>query len=79
MTIWLNIMDSKMNNQPWECPRCGRINASHNPSCFCGPRKDPLLPITKNELLTKIDDMRCPECDGIHGSWRGWPIHCIKA
>lgn len=24
-----------MNNQPWECPRCGRINAPFTPSCFC--------------------------------------------
>ena len=22
-------------NKPWECPRCGRINAPFNPSCFC--------------------------------------------
>ncbi len=24
-------------SNPWECPRCGRINAPFNPSCFCKP------------------------------------------
>lgn len=24
-----------MSNQPWECPRCKRINAPFNPTCFC--------------------------------------------
>lgn len=24
-------------NQAWECPRCGRINAPFNPTCFCKP------------------------------------------
>lgn len=24
-----------MSNQPWECPRCGRMNAPFNPTCFC--------------------------------------------
>ena len=24
-----------MNNTPWECPRCGTINAPFTPSCFC--------------------------------------------
>lgn len=23
--------------QPWECPRCHRINAPHTPTCFCKP------------------------------------------
>ena len=23
--------------QPWQCPRCGRINAPFNPTCFCRP------------------------------------------
>lgn len=26
-----------MSPQPWECPRCHRINAPHTPSCFCQP------------------------------------------
>jgi len=26
-----------MSPQPWECPRCHRINAPHTPSCFCKP------------------------------------------
>ena len=26
-------------NQPWECPRCHRINAGWNPSCFCNPEQ----------------------------------------
>ena len=24
-----------MINQPWECPRCKRINAPFNPACLC--------------------------------------------
>lgn len=24
-------------NEAWECPRCHRINAPFNPSCFCKP------------------------------------------
>ena len=24
-------------NEPWECPRCKRINAPFNPTCFCKP------------------------------------------
>jgi hypothetical protein len=27
-------------NQAWECPRCKRINAPFNPSCFCKPEDD---------------------------------------
>jgi hypothetical protein len=26
-----------MTNQAWECPRCKRINAPFNHSCFCIP------------------------------------------
>ena len=28
-----------MTNQPWECPRCKRINAPFTPTCFCNPEK----------------------------------------
>jgi len=24
-------------SQAWECPRCGRMNAPFNPTCFCDP------------------------------------------
>lgn len=24
-------------NEPWLCPRCGRMNAPFNPACFCAP------------------------------------------
>ncbi len=24
-------------NQAWECPRCHRMNAPFNPTCFCSP------------------------------------------
>jgi len=27
-------------SQPWECPRCGRMNAPFNPACFCAPEKE---------------------------------------
>jgi hypothetical protein len=26
------MMNSK---EPWECPRCNRMNAAWNPACFC--------------------------------------------
>lgn len=30
-----------MTNQAWECPRCKRINAPFNPTCFCSPDNTP--------------------------------------
>lgn len=30
-------MSSPNINQAWECPRCKRINAPFNPTCFCQP------------------------------------------
>ena len=38
-----------MSNQPWECPRCKRINAPFNPSCFCSPEKG-LLGLAKEVI-----------------------------
>lgn len=32
-----------MTNQPWECPRCRRMNAPHNPTCFCRPGQESAL------------------------------------
>ena len=29
-----------MSNQAWECPRCKRMNAPFNPTCFCAPQGD---------------------------------------
>lgn len=68
-----------MNNSPWECPRCGRINAPFNPFCVC-KKQD------KN-LLEKINSAKqqipmpmypehgwltfCPICNGNHGQDRG--------
>lgn len=41
-----------MINQPWECPRCKRINAPFNPTCFCNPEND--LSLSEKDLLEKI-------------------------
>ena len=30
-------------NEPWECPRCFRINAPFNPTCFCKPEDEGYL------------------------------------
>lgn len=36
-------------NEPWLCPRCGRMNAPFNPTCFCKPDE-------KIELSVKSSD-----------------------
>ena len=30
-------------NEPWECPRCFRMNAPFNPTCFCKPEDEGYL------------------------------------
>jgi len=61
-------------NNPWECPRCKRINAPFNPSCFCDPsnrKSHPLDAVGKaldTELLKKLQAQRCLVCNGYHGN-----------
>lgn len=63
-----------MTNQAWECPRCKRINAPFNLSCFCEPsnrKPHPLDAVGKaldEELLKKLQAQRCSICNGYHGS-----------
>lgn len=58
-----------MNNQPWDCPRCGRMNAPFNPTCFCKPF-DPSSCMKKpsfEETIDKFCSDRCMICNGYHG------------
>lgn len=63
-------------NNPWECPRCGRMNAPFNPSCFCN--KETGLDIWKQVLekfpIKTYDSRRCLICNGIHAR----PQDCIN-
>lgn len=38
----------QMTSQPWECPRCGRMNAPFNPSCFCKPHDGDIADLSKS-------------------------------
>lgn len=65
-----------MTNKPWECPRCKRINAPFNPTCFCSPEKkseyveDALVYLnglkkplfTFDEVDQEIKNSRCFSC-----------------
>jgi hypothetical protein len=61
-------------NQPWECPRCNRMNAPFNPSCFCSSKdsltyletvfSDPNSKQQSNGLL--IDWRHCSICNSYH-------------
>lgn len=31
----MSLKRTKTMNNPWQCPRCSRINAPWNPNCFC--------------------------------------------
>lgn len=44
----------------WECPRCGRMNAPFNPSCFC--KKDENQSLFEKELknIAAQEDIRKP-------------------
>lgn len=71
-------------NNPWECPRCQRINAPFNPSCFCKPDDKVIVKptdearyLTPEEHYKMIDDekrkiktanKRCFICNGFHES-----------
>jgi hypothetical protein len=78
-----------MTNQAWECPRCKRINAPFNPSCFCSPEND--LTIAEKDLLDKIKkplfsfdevdqaikNSRCTNCGSYHGIFQGRAVQCV--
>lgn len=55
---------------PWECPRCHRINAPMTPSCFCKPdgKQEELPYRSKNSFV-------CSVCGHIHSSETG----CVNA
>lgn len=78
-----------MTNQPWECPRCKRMNAPFNPTCFCSPEND--LSSTEKDLLEKIKkplfsfdevdqaikNSRCTNCGSYHGIFQGRAVQCV--
>lgn len=47
----------------WECPRCGRMNAPHNPVCFCSREG---MPYTESIPYTAHINRRCFNCNLIH-------------
>lgn len=69
-------------SQAWECPRCKRINAPFNPSCFCNEE----LKINEKEIVFKQEMhnysqqtlLHCTICGGYHGMFGGQPIQCAK-
>jgi len=79
-----------MENNPWECPRCGRINAPFNPACFCNKQEVTSL----EKILSDLKEQqkfpgipmypehgwlaaRCSHCGVYHGSFDGRPIQCV--
>jgi hypothetical protein len=68
-------------SEPWECPRCGRMNAPFNPSCFCNKAvssehindavnylkafRKPLFSF--EEIAKCIKRNQCLVCAGYHG------------
>lgn len=80
-------MSSLNTNQPWECPRCKRINAPFNPCCFCQPPsgsaravidklKNPSISFESLDKYTQ--NSRCLSCGGHHGIFAGQAIQCMK-
>lgn len=58
-----------MSNQPWECPRCGKMNAPFNHACFCS-REEIVTPINgdSERYFNSIpNNARCLICNGFHG------------
>lgn len=58
--------EHSFEQKPWECPRCGRINAPFNPTCFCNP--------TSNDYTTIAGI--CKECGSFYGMLNGKIKHC---
>ena len=65
-----------MNNQPWECPRCHKINAPWNPSCFCKATDNPWPNYslvgnpkwTSEPIPCTADVKQCFICKGYHAN-----------
>jgi len=60
--------------QPWECPRCKRINAPTNPSCFCSPTGSPTLIQQKSETTHECKH----ESDGLCYTSNPPKLRCAK-
>lgn len=65
-----------MINSAWECPRCKRINAPFNPTCFCH-KEAPFKPVDFKETEKLAKNNRCSNCGGFHGMWLGLPVNCV--
>lgn len=55
-------------NSPWECPRCGRMNAPFTPSCFCNKDYKSMLKDGSSTPFKAVNV--CPICKGFHGLGR---------
>lgn len=69
-----------MNNQAWECPRCGCINAPFKLVCFCKPSESSSCmkrPISDNYDAILVNEL-CRNCVGRHGIWEGRAIQCVN-
>lgn len=53
-------------NSPWECPRCGAMNAPFIPQCICKP---------KELVIHKVND----DMPSIYAKNLGEAIHKLKA
>ena len=84
-----NLPKNNMQTSAWECPRCGRMNAPFNPSCFCkkDEKKDmwdayinavkkPLYDF--DQVSEYIKNSRCDNCGGHHGIFQGRAVQCIN-
>ena len=57
-----------MTNSAWECPRCKRINAPFNPSCFCKDNDSKVVTPKINQETSPFIVNRCLICNGYHGN-----------
>lgn len=57
--------------QPWECPRCHKINAHWLPQCFCLSNADKQAngfnQVTSSTPSHFSQGNRCSICNGFHG------------
>lgn len=68
-------------NSPWECPRCGRMNAPFNPTCFCNRDDDKQIDelakklakpkYTFKQVEEYMKNSHCTVCGGNHGVFLG--------
>ncbi len=60
-----------MVNVPWECPRCKRMNAPFNPTCFCQPEAEKIKTEIIRGMTANVYPNYCPICNGQHGGGIG--------